>query len=86
MKKVKTWTINTYERRCNHTLVAPDLLNKSEEMSLEEMHTRMDEMAKFAPKVFPNFYYNSRYELYVTREDGRNFIFRPMPATYEEVN
>ena len=81
--KVKTWTINTYERRCNHTQVELDLLHKTEEMSLEEMHKKMDLLSC----LFPGDYYDQgRYEMDITMEDGRNLIVRPMPATYEEVN
>jgi hypothetical protein len=84
MKKVKTWTVSTYQRRTNHTLVAPDLLDKTEELSLEGMHFYLDSLAKVFEEFGYDTYYHN-YELDITDKNGRNIIFRPMPATYEEV-
>ncbi len=85
MKRVKTWTVNTYERRTNHALVAPDLLSKTEEFSLDVMHFYMDNLANAYKKYGCDCFYRN-YELLVTDTNGKVIIHRPVPATYEEVN
>lgn len=85
MKRVKTWTVNTYERRTNHKWVAGDFLGKTKEFNLDEMHSYLDNLAaKFKESGYDTYYNN--YELDVTYKNGRYIIFRPAPVTYEEVN
>lgn len=83
--KVKTWTVDTYRRRTNHKWVAPDLLDRTCEFTLDEMHLYMDSVAECLERMdgFEDAWYHN-YQIEYTAKDGSSVIIRPVPATYEE--